>query len=498
MREAALLELRAVAKTFGGVTALRDVDFSLKAGEIHGLVGENGAGKSTLMKIIAGVHAEYQGRMRLASRDVRFRSAREARDQGIGMVHQELSIVPELSVAENVLLGMQPLNRLGFVDWARMRHIAREHLASLGLDVDPRTPISALPLGMQQMIEIARVLFSGARVIILDEPTSALSPPEIARLFALLRKLRTEGLSFIFISHFLDDILAICDVVTVFRNGRKVAEAPTAAIDKAWLIERMIGSGHQELEESYLGEIALQSRADAPVVLETVGLGLGTLFQDISLRVRAGEVLGLYGFMGAGQLDLARALFGKTPPERGKISIDGHPVRLRNTAAARRAGLAFVPESRRSMLFSLEPLYKNISISILDRISSLWLRPPRERDIARRHIAELQIRPQHPDRPLGTLSGGNQQKVALAKWLTFLPKVLLLSEPTRGMDVGAKEDVVRIVRGLRAAGIGIVVASTEPETVLSLADRIVVMRKGRIACEFANEAVSKDRLLAAA
>jgi len=498
MRETALLELHAVAKTFGGVTALRDVDFSLKAGEIHGLVGENGAGKSTLMKIIAGVHAEYQGRMRLAGRDVRFRSAREARDQGIGMVHQELSIVPELSVAENVLLGMQPLNRLGFVDWARMRRIAREHLASLGLDVDPRTPISALPLGMQQMVEIARVLFSGARAIILDEPTSALSPPEIARLFALLRKLRTEGLSFIFISHFLDDILAICDVVTVFRNGRKVAEAPTAAIDKAWLIERMIGSGHQELEESYLGEIALQSRADAPVVLETTGLGLGTLFQDISLRVRAGEVLGLYGFMGAGQLDLARALFGKTPPERGEINIDGHSVRLRNTAAARRAGLAFVPESRRSMLFSLEPLYKNISISILDRISSLWLRPQRERDIARRHIAELQIRPQHPDRPLGTLSGGNQQKVALAKWLTFLPKVLLLSEPTRGMDVGAKEDVVRIVRGLRAAGIGIVVASTEPETVLSLADRIVVMRKGRITCEFANEAVSKDRLLAAA
>ncbi len=497
-----LLELRAVAKSFGGVAALKGVDFTLDAGEIHALVGENGAGKSTLMKIIAGVHASYQGEMRLAGDVVRFRSARDAREAGIGMVHQELAIVPTLSVAENVLLGMQPRNRLGFIDWPAMIAIAGRHLENLGLIVDPRAEMASLPLGMQQLIEIARVLFSGARLIILDEPTSALSPPEITRLFALLERLRAEGRSFIFISHFLDDVLAICDRVTVFRNGAKAAGARVAEIDKAWLIEHMIGAGHHELEESYLGEIQLRGpegeAADAPVVLAAEGLGLGGAFQDVSFIVRAGEVLGIYGFMGSGQLDLPRAIFGKTPPEHGILRIDGRPVRLRNTTSACRAGLAFVPESRRSMLFALEPLYKNMSISVLDRLARLWLKPKREREIARGHITQLSIRPPFPDRPLGTLSGGNQQKVALAKWLTFRPKVLMLSEPTRGMDVGAKEDVVRIVRRLRNEGLAIIVASTEPETVLSLADRILVMRKGRIAREFANETVSKDRLLAAA
>jgi ribose transport system ATP-binding protein len=498
MSSTPLLELRDVAKSFGGVAALRGVDFTLAAGEIHGLVGENGAGKSTLMKIIAGVHASDQGEMRIEGKIVRLRSARDAREAGIGMVHQELAIVPTLSVAENVLLGMQPRNRLGFIDWPAMVAIAGRHLESLGLAIDPRAEMGSLPLGVQQLVEIARVLFSGARIVILDEPTSALSPPEIARLFALLERLRAEGRSFIFISHFLDDVLAICDRVSVFRNGAKVGEARVAAIDKAWLIERMIGAGHHELEESYLGEIALRGPKDAPVVLAAEGLGLGASFEDVSLSVRAGEVLGIYGFMGSGQLDLARALFGKTPPERGIVRIEGHAVRLSNTTHACRAGLAFVPESRRSMLFALEPLYKNMSISVLERLARLWLKPKREREIARRHIAELGIRPALPDRPLGTLSGGNQQKVALAKWLTFMPKVLLLSEPTRGMDVGAKEDVVRIVRRLRDEGLAIIVASTEPETVLSLADRILVMKKGRITREFANEVVSKDRLLAAA
>ncbi len=492
------LELRAVAKSFGGVAALKGVDFALAAGEIHGLVGENGAGKSTLMKIIAGVHADYQGEMRIDDQAVRFRSARDARAAGIGMVHQELAIVPTLSVAENVLLGMQPQNRFGAIDWPAMIRIASAHLDNLGLSIDPRAEMGSLPLGMQQLVEIARVLFSGARIIILDEPTSALSPPEIARLFALLARLRAEGRSFVFISHFLDDVLAVCDRVTVFRNGAKAGAARVAEIDKTWLIERMIGAGHHELEESYRGDIRLESPSAARPVLTTDGLGLAGAFRDVSLTLRAGEVLGIYGFMGSGGLDLARALFGKTPPERGVVRIDDRPVRLRNTTEARRAGVAFVPESRRSMLFALEPLYKNMSISVPDRLARLWLKPKREQEIARRHITALGIRPAEPGRVLGTLSGGNQQKVALAKWLTFMPKVLMLSEPTRGMDVGAKEDVVRIVRRLRDEGLAIIVVSAEPETVLALADRILVMRKGRIAHEFADEAVSKDRLLAAA
>lgn len=493
-----LLELSGISKSFGGVTALRDVDFTLHAGEIHGLVGENGAGKSTLMKIIAGVHTDYGGTMRIDGEEQHFRSARDALKAGIGMVHQELSIVPDLSVAENVFLASQPVTRFGRVDWRSMNAQAASHLRSLGIDVDPRAPIGSLPIGLQQMIEISRVLFSGARIIILDEPTSALSPPEIERLFGLLQALRQSGRSMIFISHFLDDILGVSDTVTIFRNGRKIVTAEAAGLRKSFLIEHMIGAGHEGLEESYTSELMLDSKPDAPVVLETSGLTLGRVFRDVSLTVRAGEVLGIYGFMGSGQLELARALFGKLHPEKGTVAIEGRRVSLKGTAAAKRAGMAFVPESRRSMLFSHEPLYKNMSISILDRLHPLLLRPNAEREIAERHVVSLGIRPPRVDQHLGTLSGGNQQKVGLAKWLTYLPKVLVLSEPTRGMDVGAKDDVVKIVRGLRDQGIGIVVVSSEPETVLSLADRIMVMRKGEVAREFAGEAVSKDRLLDAA
>ena len=493
-----LLELRGISKRFAGVAALTGVDFALQAGEVHGLVGENGAGKSTLMKIIAGVHAEYDGEMRLDGHPVHFRSARDARDAGIGMVHQELSTVPELSVAENVLLGAQP-TRLGIVSWRRMRTQAQQQLAALGIDVDPRAPVGSLPLGMQQMVELARVLLSGARIVILDEPTSALSPPEVERLFTLLGRLRTTGHSFVFISHFLDDVLRVSDQVTVFRNGRRVEGARAAAVDKPWLIERMVGAGHERLGESHAGDIRLEPRSAASMVLQAERLAVPGLFDDVSFDVRAGEILGVYGFMGSGQLELARALSGKLRLGGGVVRVDGHAASLRGgTPAAKRAGIAFVPESRRAMLFAQEPVFRNMSIAILERIGRILLHPGVERRIAAGHVQALGIRPPLVDRPVGQLSGGNQQKVALARWLTHLPRVLLLSEPTRGMDVGAKDDVVRIVRGLRGAGIGVVVVSSEPETVLSLADRIVVMRRGTITREFAGEAVSKDRLLAAA
>jgi len=491
-----LLEMIGISKSFGGVQALRDVDFTLRQGEIHGLVGENGAGKSTTMKIIAGVHHDYQGKMLIDGKEVHFRSARDALDAGVGMVHQELSIVPDLSVAENVFLGSQP-TKGGVIDWPTMVREARKHLATLGIVVDPRQTIGTLPIGLQQLIEIARVLSSGARIIILDEPTSALSPPEVERLFSLLRKLRDEGRSIVFISHFLDDVLSISDTVTIFRNGRKVETTPVSQITKRQVIEKMIGKGHEGLEESYTGEIKLDSKPNAPVVLEAKDLSFERAFQDVSLQVRAGEVLGIYGFMGSGQIELARALFGKIRA-KGALTIEGKPLNLTRTSIAREEGIAFVPESRRAMLFHHEPLYKNMSISILDRIHRMWLKPSKEREIARRHIETLRIRTPGADQLLGNLSGGNQQKVALAKWLTHAPKVLILSEPTRGMDVGAKEDVVKIVRGLRDKGIGVVVVSTEPETVLSLADRIVVMKRGTIVREFAGDTVSKDRLLEAA
>jgi ribose transport system ATP-binding protein len=493
-----MLQLTHISKNFGGVTALRDVAFALAPGEIHGLVGENGAGKSTLMKIIAGVHHDYEGTLTLDGTVRQFASARDARAAGIGMVHQELSSVRTLTVAENVYLGAQPVTRFGSIDWSAMQRRAQEHLARLGIDVDPRAELGTLSLGLQQLVEVARVLFSGARIIILDEPTSALSPPEIERLFSVLRRLRDAGHSLIFISHFLDDVLAICDRVTVFRNSRAVATANPADISKAWLIENMIGVGHDALEESYTEDRQLQPVPRTSIVLEATGLTLAGAFRNVSLTVHAGEVLGVYGFMGSGQLELVHSLVGKLPADSGRLALDGRPVRLRSTTQARRAGIALVPESRRSMLFSEEPVFKNVTISMLRRIGALLLHPATERAIAQRQATQLAIRPPNVDLALRTLSGGNQQKVALARWLTQLPRVLLLSEPTRGMDVGAKDDVTKIVRALREQGIGIVVASTEPETILSLADRIMVMRKGSVVYEFAAERVSKDRLLSAA
>jgi ribose transport system ATP-binding protein len=493
-----ILELQEITKSFGGVEALRGVDFALYAGEIHGLVGENGAGKSTLMKIIAGVHPEFSGRLLLDGRETRFRSARDAHAAGIAMVHQELSVAPELSVAENVFLGAQPTNRFGLVQWRRMAREAAEQLKRFGIDVDPMSRLGDLPIGLQQLIEIARVLFSGARIIILDEPTSALSPPEVERLFATLRQLRDEGTGIVFISHFIEDILRVSDTVTVFRNGRKVAETAAAATTKAALIEAMIGKGGEALEETYTDDIALPPPSDRPAVLKAEKLSLARSLQDISFEARAGEVLGIYGFMGCGQLELARILFGKIKPDGGALVVDGNPKSFASTAAARRAGLAFVPESRRAMLFHQEPVYKNMSISILDRISALLLKPARERSIATRQVEQLQIRPAAVELDLGMLSGGNQQKVALAKWLSYPPRLLVLCEPTRGMDVGAKNDVINIVRDLRAKGLAIIVLSTEPETVLSLADRIIVLKRGAVVREFAGEVVSKDRLLQAA
>src|SRR6201986_437473 len=290
-----ILELQDISKAFGGVAALRGIDFALFAGEIHGLVGENGAGKSTLMKIIAGVHTEFAGHFILDGRETRFRSVRDALAAGIAMVHQELSVAPDLPVAENVFLGAQPTNRFGFVQWRRMAREAGEQLARFGINVDPMSRLGDLPIGLQQLIEIARVLFSGARIIILDEPTSALSPPEVERLFTTLRRLRDEGTGIVFISHFIEDILRVSDTVTVFRNGRKVMDTPAAGTDKAALIEAMIGTGREALEETYTHDLMLPPRNGGAVVLKVDQLSLSRSLQYVSFEARAGEVLGIYG-----------------------------------------------------------------------------------------------------------------------------------------------------------------------------------------------------------
>lgn len=488
--------MRNVAKSFGGIRALSDVDFTLLPGEIHGLVGENGAGKSTMMKIIAGVHTDFTGEMLVEGKPVHFRSARESLAHGIGMVHQELSVVAELTVAENVFLGAQPVKAGGIIDWARMNREARKLVASLGLDLDPTMRMGSLPVGVQQLVELSRVLFSGAKTIILDEPTSALSPPEVERLFGALRRLKSEGKGVIFISHFLEDVLDISDRITIFRNSKRVATERRADLDKDKIIGHMIGRGSAGM---HMGEAAtLSGNASNPVVLKAEGLTDGHFLRGVDLELRQGEITGIYGFMGCGQVELARALFGRHAYHRGHLTLEGKPVRFRSTAAARRAGLAFVPENRRMMLFRNEPVFKNISIATLDRIHRLLLKPKLEREQAREQITNLQIRPPKTDMMLGSLSGGNQQKVALAKWLTHLPKVLILTEPTRGMDVGAKEDVIRIVRMMRDKGVAVLVLSTEPETILTLADRVAVMKRGAIVGEFSSGTITKSDLFNAA
>ncbi len=493
----ALLELSGISKSFGGVQALRDVDFTLRAGEIHGLVGENGAGKSTLMKIIAGVHTDFTGTMRIDGEAVRFRSARDALDAGVGMVHQELSIVPDLSVAENVFLGVQPTQG-GIIAWKRMVREAREHLAGLGIDVDPRERMGSLSIGLQQLIEIARVIFSGARIIILDEPTSALSPPEVERLFEVLARLKADGSSFIFISHFLDDILKISDEITIFRNGRQDRHQPDQGHRQA-LGHRahdrrrprgarrdLYGRVHAAAEGGRKGGAEGQRNFLRAQPQERVARGA---------RRRDPWHLRLHGLRRA-RAD-ARALrqdqAGGRACARRRHAAAVRTRRRRGAPASLSCRRAAAPCSSTTSRSSRTPRSR-----ILERISRLWLKPRNERDIAQRHVESLNIKTAGVDALLGQLSGGNQQKVALAKWLTHAPKVLILSEPTRGMDVGAKEDVVKIVRGLRDAGMAIIVASTEPETILSLADRILVMKKGEIVKEFAEGTVSKDRLLEAA
>jgi ribose transport system ATP-binding protein len=493
-----ILELSGISKRFGGVVALDRVDFELKSGESHGLIGENGAGKSTLMKILAGVHTDYEGELSLNGESLRFASPADAQARGIGMVYQELSAFSQLSVAENMFGRRLPTKR-GFVNWSAMRDEAQRHIYELGLDIDVRLTMGALPVGNQQLVEIARVLFSGARVIILDEPTSALSPPETRRLFEFIENLKRQGKTLVFISHFLDDVLEVTDRVTVLRNGRHAATLTSGNSNKRALVELMIGaaSAHEKVDV----EPVSPSHADTPakppgeVVLSTRGLSRHGAFEDVSLSLRSGEILGLFAFMGAGQTELGRCLFGAERIDGGEILIDGKPTRLKTTTRAKSAGFAFVPEDRRNALMLKKEIFKNITLAHLAKLVPFFLNERRERALAKLQIEEVGIRPALPTLPVGALSGGNQQKVVLAKWLTQKPKVLILSEPTRGMDVSAKSEVVSIVRRLREQGVAILLVTTEPEAIVGLADRALVMRRGRVTAELSGESLSKQSLM---
>jgi ribose transport system ATP-binding protein len=494
------LRLRGGRKRFDGVVALDGVDFDLGPGEVHGVVGENGAGKSTLMKLLAGAYPDYDGELSVDGEPRRFASPADAQAAGIGMVYQELTAFSHLTVAENIF-GRHPPTRRGFVSWRATNRIAGQHLSELGLDIDVTSRMGTLPVGTQQLVEIARVIFSGARWIILDEPTSALSPPETKRLFHFMSRLKAQGRGLIFISHFLDDVLEISDRVTVLKNGGRVATLAAGEADKHRLVALMIGADSSSLNLGYESSPTAPVGAPGavaeppPEVLRVERLCKRGAFTDISLSLGRGEVLGCFAFMGAGQTTLGRCLFGADRADAGTVSLDGRILRLTSTTRARAAGIAFVPEDRRSALMMSKEIFKNITVAHLARILPWWLREPRELAIAETQMKSVGVRPRDPHLPVGALSGGNQQKVVLAKWLTQTPRVLILNEPTRGMDVGAKEEVLRVVRRLRAQGVAIFLISTEPETVLSVADRALVMRKGHFTAELSGAALTKDNLM---
>ncbi|HET6425265.1 MAG TPA: sugar ABC transporter ATP-binding protein [Planctomycetaceae bacterium] len=497
MSSPALLTAEQITVRFGGVPALENVHFDLAPGEVHGLVGCNGAGKSTLMKVLAGAVPHYEGAIQLDGQPVKLSSPRVALSHGIAMVYQEMSGIGQLSVAENLFLGRQPLTRWGTVDWKTMRQRATEELAQLDVHVDVRRPLRENPLVVRQLVEIARGLNSGAKILILDEPTSALSPPEAQRLFSVMRRLRDRGVAQIFITHFLEDVLAICDRVTVLRDGQNVSAGATASFTRKSMLDQMVGRQADAAGQETV-EAMLPPASEKPVRLATKKLTHAAVFEDVSLTVRAGECLGLYGFVGAGHQELVQALAGAAPVDSGTIVVDERPLPTENVTTAVSRGVVFVAADRGRTVTRRAPIAHNVTLAHLKRTMGNWLTRPREDAVARPVLERVGCRPPDPRKLAGLLSGGNQQKVVFAKWLLGPIKVLLLEEPTRGMDVHAKSEVMQLVKEQQAAGVAVILASTEPELLLAYADRIITFRRGRMHKEFAGEKVTKHDLMHAA
>ena len=486
-------ELRGVAKSYGGARALRGVDLDVRAGEVHALLGENGAGKSTLVKCLAGAVTADAGSFAFGGEEVRVQSPADALAAGVRVVYQELALFPALTVAENVM-GTE-VARGGRVSWRQVRAQARERLATVRLAIDPGLRLEQLPIGTQQMVEIARALGSGGRLIVLDEPTSALSPDEIEQLFAVVRALAAEGVSFLLVTHFLEDVMAHCDRATVLRNGQRVFSATVAETSKEELIGQIVGDEGRALRAGLSGRaMTLPPRPDTEVVVRAEAVTRPPSVREVSLDVRAGEIVGIYGDLASGHAAFAELLFGVATPSAGELEVLGSPMRGGGTRRARDRGIGFVPGDRRRALALDQPLFKNVSLASLDA-EGPFVHDERARRETAALIERLRVAGGTPTRAAAALSGGNQQKVVLARWLLRRPRLMVLIEPTRGMDVGAKAEVVEIVRGLVAEGGAAIVVSSEPEVVLDCATRVLVAKRGEIVAAFSDCAVTKDQLL---
>jgi erythritol transport system ATP-binding protein len=493
-----VLEARGITKVFPGTTALDGVDVSLHAGGVRALIGENGAGKSTLVSILAGVEQPTSGELRLDGDVVRFGSTRDAIDRGIGIIHQELQLFPDLTVAENLFVGRERCTRWATLDRRSEVEATRQVLEKLAHPIDPHTRLGTLPLGQQQIVEIARALVRDVRVLMMDEPTSALSAAEIPVLFQAIRDLASHGVAIVYISHRLEELLRIADAVTVLRDGRVVGEAPTTEIDVRWLVDRMTGGR----------VIAPRVRASAEsgaTLLSVRELRVSArpgrnAVDGASFDVAAGEIVGLYGLMGAGRTELLEAVLGVHPDATGEVRLSGEPVQSRPASERVAAGVAMVPEDRKvSGFVGTMTVEQNMTLSSLDDLSSRgYLSPARERSAATRFIDELRIKTSSPAAAMGSLSGGNQQKVVIARAAMSRPRVLLMDEPTRGVDVGAKAEILESMRRLAADGLAVVFASSDLAEVRAGASRILVMARGRIMADVTAADATDEALASAA
>ena len=474
-----VLELTGIRKQFAGVDALRDVQLRLYPGEIHALMGQNGAGKSTLIKVLTGALPSGGGTMRLDGEAIHPASPLEAQKLGISTVYQEVNLCPNLSVAENVFAGRYP--RLGVaqglrIDWSAVNRRARELLARIGLDIDVSRLLSSYPVAVQQLVAIARALGVSSKVLILDEPTSSLDEDEVRKLFEVLRKLRDEGLAIVFVTHFLNQVYAVSDRITVLRNGTWVGEWRASELGPQALIAAMLG---RELAAQSARPAGLPSfESGAPALLEAQGLAQAGQLQPVDLRVRAGEIVGLAGLLGAGRTELARLLFGLEAPDRGQLRIDGEAVRFASPADAIRHGLALCPEERKTDGIVAElSVRENIALALQARRGlRRFLSRAEQAALAERYVQALDIKTASVDTPIGLLSGGNQQKAIIARWLATEPRLLILDEPTRGIDVAAKQEIMAQILRLAEAGMAVLFISSEMSEVVRVAHRIVVLR----------------------
>jgi monosaccharide-transporting ATPase len=479
---APVLQMSGIYKSFPGVRALAGVNFRLYPGEVHALMGQNGAGKSTLIKVLTGVHPADQGEIVLGGNPIRPATPIEAQRLGISTVYQEVNLCANLSVAENIFAGRYPRRgaaALWRIDWREMAAQARQLLARLNLDIDVTRLLSSYSVAVQQMVAIARALSVSSRVLILDEPTSSLDEEEVRRLFDVLRQLRGEGLAILFVTHFIDQVYQISDRITVLRNGELVGEYPAAQLSPPALIAAMVG---RELAAALqpVGAIGAR-RADSTPLLQARGLGRRNMVQPTDIDLRRGEVLGIGGLLGSGRTELARLLFALDSPDSGEIQLAGRPVKIDSPTRALQLGMALCPEDRKAEgIIADLTVRENIALALQAKMG-VWkfLKPKMQAEIAQRYVKALQIKTADLDTPVGQLSGGNQQKVVLARWLATEPEILILDEPTRGIDVGAKQEIMGEVRDLARSGKAVMFISSEMDEVVRLSDRILVMRDRR-------------------